>query len=238
MCPPRFSIGRLLKLIAVFAVGLAALSNPSRLWASTTYTVAAVAIVAGVSNAILGRGARRAYWIGFALFGGAYFCLTHGSNRLVTETMLDLLYPHVTRQLPQATLFTLSAQPAFAPTPVPPAQLLAPPPAAVGTPFQVGAYAPPQLSIAPVSISPAVSAWDYWTKPDRDVGEYATPTDFSARFSSVSFRQIGHSLAALLAATLGGIFVRWRYEENSNEIGPAEATPEPGQPETAPTLSA
>jgi hypothetical protein len=234
MRPPRFSIGSLLTLIAIFAVGLAALRSPSPLWASTTYTVAAVAIVAGVSNAILGRGARRAYWLGFSLFGGAYFYLADGSNRLVTVTTLDLLYPHVTRQLPQATLGGLPSGGAFAPTPVPPAPLLAPPPAAVGTPFQVAAYAPPQVSIAP----PAVSAWDHWTKPDRDLGEYAHPTDSSARFSSVSFRQIGHSLAALLAATLGGIFVRWRYEENSKEIGPAEATPEPGQPETDPTLSA
>jgi hypothetical protein len=237
MRPPRFSIGSLLTLIAIFAVGLAALRSPSPLWASTTYTVAAVAIVAGVSNAILGRGARRAYWIGFALFGGAYFYLTHGSNRLVTETMLDLLYPRVIRQLPQATLFTLSAQPAFAPTPVPPGQMVAPPPTSVGT-FQVAVYAPPQVSIAPVSISPAVSAWDHWTKPDRNVGEYATPTDFSARFSSVSFRQIGHSLAALLAATLGGVFVRWRYEMNSKTCGSSEVEPRIGQPETAPTLSA
>jgi hypothetical protein len=210
MRPPRFSIGSLLMLIAIVAVGMAALRYPSPLWASTIYTVAAIAIVAGVSNAILGRGARRAYWIGFALFGGAYFYPTlFYSNHLLTETILDLIYPHVSLRSPQ---------------------LVALPPATSGP-----------TSNSPLTFyspsSPAASAWDHWTKPDYNAGG-ALPIEFSVRFSSVSFRKIGHSLAALLAATLGGIFVRWRYEENSKEIGPAEATPEPGQPETAPTLSA
>jgi hypothetical protein len=232
----RYSIGSLLMLIAIVAVGLAALRSPSPLWASTTYTVAAVVLIGGVSNAILGNGARRAYWLGFSLFGGAYFFLTLGSNRLATESMLDLLYPHLTRQVPQATLGALPAPIAFAP---------APPPASGGTPVQVTFYAPTQISNGSVGTPPvisypaaAVSAWDHWTKPDRDIGEYIIPTDFSSRFSSVSFRQIGHSLAALLAATLGGIFVRWRYEVNSKGCGSSEVEPGFGQPETAPTVSA
>ena len=118
----RYSIGSLLMLIAIVAVGLAALRSPSPLWASTTYTVAAVVLIGAVSNAILGKGARRAYWLGFSLFGGAY-------------------------------------------------------------------------------------------------------DGFLARFSSVSFRQIGHSLAALFAATLGGVFVRWRYQKNSIELESPEAKP-------------
>ena len=235
MRPPRFSIGSLLTLIAIFAVGLAALRSPSPLWASTTYTVAAVAIVAGVSNAILGRGARRAYWIGFALFGGVYFHFTFSSNQFLTETALDLLYPHVTQQLPQP----------------PPGPLVPPSPPQFdsGASGSLVVYSPQQGSGGPTiapptpvlypTAQPGVSAWDYWMKPDRYIGEdLLTPMEFTAKFSSVSFRKIGHSLAALLAATLGGIFVRWRYEENSKEIGPAEAAPGPGQPETAHTLSA
>jgi hypothetical protein len=243
----RYSIGSLLILIAIAAVGMAALRYPSRLWASTIYTVAAVVLISGVSNAILGNGVRRAYWLGFSLFGGAYFFLTLGSNRPVTEMMLDLLYPHVTRQFPQATLGTLPAPIAFAPAPVPPGPLVAPPPppASVGTPFQVTVYAPQQVSNGPVSTPPAIfypaaadSAWDHWTKPDLDISEYIIPTDFSARFSSASFRQISHSLAALFAATLGGIFVRWRYDKNSKDVGSPEATPGIAESGANPSMSA
>jgi hypothetical protein len=60
-----------------------------------------------------------------------------------------------------------------------------------------------------------MSAWDYWTKPDRHLGELFV-TDL-ASFSSRSFRRIGHTFVAMLAATLGGVFVRWRYEEHSTK---------------------
>jgi hypothetical protein len=216
MRPPRFSIGSLLMLIAIVAVGMAALRYPSPLWASTIYTVAAVVLIAGVSNAILGRGARRAYWIGFALFGGAYFFLAFFTNQLLTETILDLIYPHVSLHSPQAAPILIDSLVALSPA-------------------TSGPTSTPPLTFYPPP-SPGASAWDHWTKPDYNTG--ALPIDFSVRFSSVSFRKIGHSLATLLAATLGGIFVRWRYEENSKEIGPDEAAPERGQPETAPTVSA
>ncbi len=44
---PRFSIRTLLMAIAISGVGLAMLRSPSPVWASATYTVATVAIIAG-----------------------------------------------------------------------------------------------------------------------------------------------------------------------------------------------
>ena len=120
--------------------------------------------------------------------------------------MLDLIYPYLapktTEPVPVApaaatTVSAGSTVPfAYVPQPVPP----------------VGASLPPMFGSA--DTLPA-SAWEYWMKPDRRTGEF-----FSAEFanySSTSFRRIGHSFLALLAATLGGAFVRWRYEETSRK---------------------
>jgi hypothetical protein len=209
----------LITVIAILGVGFAALGRPSPLWASAIYTVAAAALIVGASGAILGRGARRAYWLGFCLFGGAYFYLTLSTNQLLTEPMLDLLYWHVAPQSQQVT-------PA---SPVMPLATVFPD---NGTSTDDGSYSISQVSSGPIAPAPPViyspsalsneSAWDHWTKPDRYLGDYVLPSEFSARFSSRSFRQIGHSLAALLVATIGGVFVRWRYDKNLNHIGSPE----------------
>jgi hypothetical protein len=228
---PRFSIGSLLTVIAILGVGFAALRSPSPVWASAIFTVTAVTLVAAASNAIFGRGARRAYWLGFALFGGAYFYLTMSSNQLVTETMLDLLYAHVGPQVPQPP-------PAPPVLPLPIATPVSPPPidpTATSVSYELNSTqyitsGTITASSYPASL-PTVSAWEHWTKPDRRIGEYVFPTEFTARFSSLSFRQIGHSLAALLAATLGGVFARWRYEGNSKAIELPGVSPGSDQPD-------
>jgi hypothetical protein len=214
MRAPRFSIGSLLAMIAILGVGFAAMRSPSPVWASAIYTVAALAIVCAVANAIVGRGARRAYWLGFSLFGGAYFFLTLGSNHFVTEPILDLLYPQIAPESPDGTR---------------PLLIVPPPPTLANVYASVDPYGNPKqpIPVSPVITSPptvsfasnppAESAWDHWTKPDRALGDYLLPADLSASYSSRSFRQIGHALAALLAAMLGGVFVRWRFDENSRE---------------------
>jgi hypothetical protein len=224
MRAPHFSIGSLLTVIAILGVGLAALRNPSPLWASALYTVAATAIVAGAANAIVGHGARRAYWLGFSLFGGAYIYFT-GSSQLVTDTFLDLAYPYVAAEVPSAapaspngpnpsTSVTLGSpvQASYAPTTVPGTVTIPPAPAI------------PAFSAPNATPSPAVSAWDHWLKPDLQLDEFIPPRELSAKFSSLTFRQIGHALAALLAATLGGVFVQWRCEESSREKRPVEVS--------------
>src|SRR5271155_629244 len=88
----RFSIGSLLMVIGILGVALAALRNPSYLWANAAFTAALVAVAAAVVNTVYGRGGRRAYWLGFALFGGTYLSIysmpaldNSGCTRLVTE---------------------------------------------------------------------------------------------------------------------------------------------------------
>jgi hypothetical protein len=238
---PRFSIGSLLAFVAIFALGLAALRTPTRVLASAIHTVAAVAVVTGVSFAIIGRGARRAYWIGFSLFGGAYLLHTLGSQHLLTDPLLDLLYPHV----------TVGSQSAQITAPVPPVAmsaatsvsvnvLPAPPPTSATTPLvapsPILATPPVSFAFATPTTSLPTSAWNHWIESDHLSGEFPFEFDPTGRFSSMSYRNIGHSLAALLVATLGGILVRWRYEQNARES--PEAAPKPHQADPAPGLSA
>jgi hypothetical protein len=65
--------------------------------------------------------------------------------------------------------------------------------------------------------------WTAWTAPDRSIV-------FNNRIGSLgigcseAFRQIGHSLAALIVATLGGLFARNRYlvfARNGKPVHPA-----------------
>ena len=99
---PRFSIASVLAVIAIFAVALAALRSPSYLWANVTFSLSLGALVVAIVNVVYGRGAGRAYWFGFLLCGGIYFavCSMAGLRdsvcpRLVTEAVLDFVYPHL-----------------------------------------------------------------------------------------------------------------------------------------------
>ena len=99
---PRFSIANGLVVIAILAVALAALRTPSYLWANVTYSIALGAVVVAIVNFVYGREARRAYWLGFSLCGGIYLTVCSVpvlrdsvGSRLVTEAILDFLYPHL-----------------------------------------------------------------------------------------------------------------------------------------------
>jgi hypothetical protein len=80
----------------------------------------------------------------------------------------------------------------------------------------------PPLLIPPPA--PRPDPWAAWTTPDHTAGVNRTGSIASA--SSEAFRQIGHSLTALLVATLGGVFARNRYHVYARDGHP----PEPASP--------
>ena len=104
---PRFSIASILAIIGIVGIALAVFRDPSYLWASVTFSTTFAALVLAIINVLYSRGARRAYWAGFARCGWAYFaiCSVPGLReslcpRLVTEVIFDILYPHVAPQPP------------------------------------------------------------------------------------------------------------------------------------------
>ena len=72
---PRFSIRALLALILFIGVGIAALRGATAIWASVMILAALGAVCAATVGAALIQGAARPAWLGFAVFGWAYFLL-------------------------------------------------------------------------------------------------------------------------------------------------------------------
>jgi hypothetical protein len=90
----RFRIGTLLIVIIVLGVGFAALRESNDMWDSGVFTLALCALLVSILLAIHRNGSRRAFWVGFALFGAAYLGLSLVppiESRLITKKALAYL---------------------------------------------------------------------------------------------------------------------------------------------------
>jgi len=76
----RFSLLHFLIVITLLAVGFAALVSGSRIAASGAYSLYLALICLALAGAIAIRGERRPFWIGFAVFGWAYFLFAFDSG--------------------------------------------------------------------------------------------------------------------------------------------------------------
>ena len=215
---PRFSIASILAVIAIFAIALAALRSPSYLWANVTFSLALGAIVVGVVNVIYGRDAARAYWVGFSLCGGIYLAICSLPDlrdsvcpRLVTEVLLDVVYPHMSPALASSSGVTYGTSNIS----VVPGQPM------LGNISLTSNSGPLRF------ITPPRSPWADWTEPDRTVGVGYQIGTVSLR-SSVAFRQIGHSVFTLLVAVLGGTLARYRYRDSGGEKSGLASAPSTG----------
>ncbi|MBC7851951.1 MAG: hypothetical protein IAF94_00800, partial [Pirellulaceae bacterium] len=76
----RFSLLHFLIVITLLAVGFGALASGSRLAASGVFSLYLGLICLALAGAIIVRGEARPFWIGFAVFGWAYFFLAFESS--------------------------------------------------------------------------------------------------------------------------------------------------------------
>jgi hypothetical protein len=74
----RVPIASLMLFVLPIGVGLAALRDPSELWASGLFTLTLLALLVSVLGTVARRGGSRMAFLGFALFGGSYLVLTFG----------------------------------------------------------------------------------------------------------------------------------------------------------------
>jgi hypothetical protein len=81
----RFSLLHFLIVITLLAVGLGALASGSRLAASGVYTLYLGLICLALAGAIIVRGETRPFWIGFAIFGWAYFFFAFDASSPSTQ---------------------------------------------------------------------------------------------------------------------------------------------------------
>ena len=74
----RLSISLAMGIVLVVAVGLAALKDPSKFWASAVFTSAVVVLLTSLLGAVARCGKSRMAWFGSVLFGGFYLILSFG----------------------------------------------------------------------------------------------------------------------------------------------------------------
>jgi hypothetical protein len=75
MTRPHLTITQLMTLILLVGFGFAALRNANPLWASATYTIAIISILAALLFAFANKGTARMTWAGFSVFGWAYLLI-------------------------------------------------------------------------------------------------------------------------------------------------------------------
>jgi hypothetical protein len=105
----RFNIASLLVVILFFAVGFAALRESNDLWDSGLFTLTLGVLVISILLTVHRREARRAFWIGFALFGWSYLTVSVVpaiESRLITTKALAYLDSKVPGRSVAFTLYT------------------------------------------------------------------------------------------------------------------------------------
>jgi hypothetical protein len=90
----RFHLGTLVILVLLVGVGLAALRESNEIWDSSIFSIILGLLLMSILLAIHRTEKRRAFWLGFALFGSAYLGLSlvpSIESRLVTTKALPSL---------------------------------------------------------------------------------------------------------------------------------------------------
>jgi hypothetical protein len=99
----RFHLGTLIILVLVFGVSLAALRESNEIWDSGVFTLTLGALLVSILLAIHRSEKKRAFWLGFALFGAAYLGLSLVppiESRLITTKALTYVDSKVPRSMP------------------------------------------------------------------------------------------------------------------------------------------
>lgn len=98
----RFSIAGLMLSVAIAGAAFAALRADSPLAADATFSVTLGVLLLAILAVFYRGGQRRAFWVGFAIFGWGYIALafapcfqTEVRPHLVTSRLLDVAHPHI-----------------------------------------------------------------------------------------------------------------------------------------------
>jgi hypothetical protein len=203
----RSSILGLMALVALLGVSAAALRYPSQLWASGLFTVAVGMVLFAIFSGVYSSGGRRAFWAGFAAFGGVYLVLTckplledpHASS-LATSAAIELLYAYAAPATPSA--------PSPPPSPVMPQEPILEGGVDDSTSATGGVPGRRRLAILALRRSgpDPHDVWERWTSGRP---KYMLPMNPGVLISAPpAYRRIGHSIFTLVIALLGGVFTR------------------------------
>src|SRR5689334_21112708 len=100
---PRFPISGLMVTVLVTSIGLAALHSANETWAGVMMLVTNGLLALAIVGAICRRGAARAWWLGFLIFGWSYLRLSSRTSfELPTIKLLELIQLSVGAPVPPA----------------------------------------------------------------------------------------------------------------------------------------
>jgi hypothetical protein len=187
----RFNIASLLVIILFLGVGFAALRESNDLWESGIFSLTFGTLMVSILFAVHRAESRRAFWLGFALFGWGYMGLIFMpliESRLITTRALAYLDSKVPGRATRIVTYYISGT--VSGTPNDPVQ---------GVVFGTGNN-PPNTS--------SQGSWIRELTPNGLLSGWGGTTE--------NFVRIGHSLFALLAAWLGGSLSR-RLREASRQ---------------------
>ena len=183
----RFHLGTLVILVLLVGVGFAALRESNDSWDSSIFSITLGVLLISILFAIHRTDKRRAFWIGFALFGSVYLGLSlvpSIESRLITTRALTFL----DSKMPRSIRYDSDGE-----TGPPYRQLLA---------SDSAVYQQGQWHIR----GRKLGGWiEHGMVRENFVGSSGTTEHFV---------RIGHSLLALIAAFLGGQLSRQLYARN------------------------
>jgi hypothetical protein len=201
----RFHIGTLLAVVLILAVAFAALRESNVIWDSGVFTLTTGVLLISFLLAIHRMQSKRAFWLGFALFGATYLGLSLVSpieSRLVTTKALAYVDSKLPRSVPvglayvdfdsdgNLDLFVANNSQ----------------PNAVLVDKGNGTFEDVTTSVGlNYAGDPATSKGMIFLKNSPVLGLAGT---------SASFIRIGHSICALIAALVGGLVSRHLHAKN------------------------
>jgi hypothetical protein len=190
---PRFTIRSLLLVISFVGVAVAALRASTGIWDGCLLGLTALGLLTSVLLAVHGTNRRRAFWLGFVLFGWAY--------------LVASLIPAIGPRLPTTKGLALidSKIPWRERNPVTAVQAVASITSSPAATNPVQGFVVPPLLFA----SPQGDVWVWDTTTGRLLS--------GPNGSTEDFIRIGHSLLALLLAFSGGHLSRHLYEQGRGE---------------------
>ena len=104
----RFHLGTLVILVLILGVGFAALRQSNETWDSSVFSITLGVLLVSILLAVHRTQNKRAFWLGFALFGSAYLGLSlipSIESRLITTRALAYLDSKLSRPAPDGIAY-------------------------------------------------------------------------------------------------------------------------------------
>jgi FG-GAP-like repeat len=190
----RFHLGTLVIVVLILGVGLAALREANDIWDCGIFSITLGALLISILLGVHRTDKRRAFWLGFALFGSAYLALSlipSIESRLITNRALAYLDSKMPRSLPAGLTY-----------------------ADFDNDGKLDLYVANNSHPNTLFPNNGNGTFVDATPAARFSNIFLGTSLTGSSGTTENFIRIGHSLLALLAAFLGGLLPRHLYAKN------------------------